>query len=163
MTTLSSLSARMMSSDWRNALQSGRFQQLRFSGRLSVIRATPASASRSRMSSGHSFMACQSSAIRSSKMNPGVFMGLRGLRCPDRDFSSIFRYDAGMSKVIDRLSPDEIAAARKRRLEAMHLQVIEGNPLDEEDIAMFEMFEREGWDDKRCLAYIRAQALGTAK
>ena len=72
-------------------------------------------------------------------------------------------YDPHMPKVAERLSPDEIAAARERRLEAMHLQEIEGNPLDPEDIAMFEMFEREGWDDERCLAYIRAQALGTAK
>ena len=63
-----------------------------------------------------------------------------------------------MPKVADRLSPREIAAARHRRLEAMHLQVIEGNPLDEEDIAMFEMFEREGWDEERCLEYIAAQA-----
>ena len=62
-----------------------------------------------------------------------------------------------MPKVAERLAPDEIAAARERRLEAMHLQEIEGNPLDAEDIAMFEMFEREGWDDERCLAYIRAR------
>ena len=68
-----------------------------------------------------------------------------------------------MSKIIDRLSPDEIAAARKRRLEAMHLQVIEGNPFDEEDIAMFEMFEREGWDHERCLDYILARAREQAK
>ena len=54
-----------------------------------------------------------------------------------------------MPKVADRLSPEEIAAARERRLEAMHLQVIEGNPLDEDDIEMFEMFEREGWDHER--------------
>ena len=65
-----------------------------------------------------------------------------------------------MSKVVDRLFPDEIAAARKRRLEAMHLQVIEGNPLDEEDIAMFEMFEREGWDHERRRAYILERARG---
>ncbi len=64
-----------------------------------------------------------------------------------------------MPKVAERLAPDEIAAARERRLEAMHLQEIEGNPLDAEDIAMFEMFEREGWDDERCLAYILEQAL----
>ena len=51
-----------------------------------------------------------------------------------------------MTKVKDRLSPEQVAAARERRLEAMHLQEIEGNPLDAEDIAMFEMFEREGWD-----------------
>ena len=68
-----------------------------------------------------------------------------------------------MSKLKDRLSPEEVAAARERRLQAMHLQVIEGNPLDAEDIAMFEMFEREGWDDERCLAYIKAQALAAAK
>lgn len=68
-----------------------------------------------------------------------------------------------MAKVTDRLSPEEVAAARERRLEAMHLQVIEGNPLNIEDVAMFEMFEREGWDDERCLAYIEAQARAAAK
>jgi hypothetical protein len=62
-----------------------------------------------------------------------------------------------MPKVADRLSPKEIAAARERRLEAMHLQAIEGNPLDEQDIAMFEMFEREGWDHDRRRAYILAK------
>jgi hypothetical protein len=44
----------------------------------------------------------------------------------------------------------------------MHLQEIEGNPLDGEDIAMFEMFEREGWDHERRRAYILAQARATA-
>lgn len=63
-----------------------------------------------------------------------------------------------MAKVIDGLSPQEIAEARERRLEAMHLQVIEGNPLDAEDIEMFEMFEREGWDHERRRAYILAKA-----
>jgi hypothetical protein len=63
-----------------------------------------------------------------------------------------------MAKVKDRLTPEQIATARERRLEAMHLQVIEGNPFDEEDIAMFEMFEREGWDHERRRAYILAQA-----
>ena len=62
-----------------------------------------------------------------------------------------------MSKVRDRLSPEQVAAARERRLEAMHLQEIEGNPLDEQDIAMFEMFEREGWDHERRRAYILAE------
>ena len=57
-----------------------------------------------------------------------------------------------------RLSRKEIAAARKRRLEAMNLQIIEGNPLDADDIAMFEMFEREGWPHERCRSYIVAQA-----
>jgi len=67
-----------------------------------------------------------------------------------------------MAKVKDRLSPEEVAAARERRLQAMHLQVIEGNPFDEEDIAMFEMFEREGWDHERRRAYILAQARADA-
>ena len=60
-----------------------------------------------------------------------------------------------------RLSKKEIAATRKRRLEAMNLQIIEGNPLDGDDIAMFEMFEREGWSHERCLAYAleRAKAI----
>jgi hypothetical protein len=57
-----------------------------------------------------------------------------------------------------RLSPEEVALARKRRLEVMRLQEIEGNPLDAEDIAMFEMFEREGWSFERRRAYILKQA-----
>lgn len=38
--------------------------------------------------------------------------------------------------------------------EAMHLQAMEGNPLDAEEIAMFEMFEREGWSPERRRDYI---------
>ena len=38
--------------------------------------------------------------------------------------------------------------------EAAHLQAIEGNPLTAEEIAMFEMFEREGWPPERCRAHI---------
>ena len=61
--------------------------------------------------------------------------------------------------VSDRpLSETEIAAARIRRLEAMRLQEIEGNPLDAEQIAMFEMFEREAWPHEKCLAYILERA-----
>lgn len=48
--------------------------------------------------------------------------------------------------------------AKELRLVAMHLQEIAGNPLDAEDIAMFEMFEREGWSHDRRLAYIRERA-----
>ena len=61
-----------------------------------------------------------------------------------------------------RLSQAEIAEARQRRLEAMNLQAIEGNPLDAEDIAMFEMFEREGWPHERCIAYILEGAKAAA-
>ncbi len=56
-----------------------------------------------------------------------------------------------------RLAPSEIAQARQRRLEAMRLQEIEGNPLSADQVAMFEMFEREGWSHDRCLAYILAE------
>jgi len=42
--------------------------------------------------------------------------------------------------------------------EAMHLQALEGNPLDAEDMAMFDMFEREGWSHERRRAYIINQA-----
>lgn len=40
----------------------------------------------------------------------------------------------------------------------MRLQEIEGNPLSPEDVAMFEMFEREAWPHARRRAYILAKA-----
>lgn len=46
----------------------------------------------------------------------------------------------------------------ERRLVAMHLQSIEDNPLDAEQVAMFEMFEREAWSHEQRLNYIRARA-----
>jgi len=46
-------------------------------------------------------------------------------------------------------------AEREQRFrEALALQEIEGNPLTADEIAMFEMFEREGWDEERCIAFI---------
>ena len=66
-----------------------------------------------------------------------------------------------MKKQPDKLSPAEVLAAKERRLEMQHLQAIEGNPLDAEDIAMFEMFERERWSHERCLAYILERARKT--
>lgn len=60
------------------------------------------------------------------------------------------------------LSEAEVAQAHERLREAMHLQVIEGNPLDPEQIAMFEMFERERWPHEKCIAYIVARAKGKA-
>ncbi len=53
-----------------------------------------------------------------------------------------------------RLSPEEVELVRKRRLDAMRLQEIEGNPLTAEEIAMFEMFERQGWCHDRRRSYI---------
>ena len=63
-----------------------------------------------------------------------------------------------------RLTEAEVAEARQRRLEAMNLQAIEGNPLDAEDIAMFEMFEREAWSHEQRRDYIleRAKKLAAA-
>ncbi len=48
----------------------------------------------------------------------------------------------------------QVAAANGRLAEAAHLQAIEGNPLTAEEIAMFEMFEREGWPPERRRAHI---------
>jgi hypothetical protein len=62
-----------------------------------------------------------------------------------------------MTDVVEKPSADEVAALRRLRLEAMNLHAIEGNPLDAEDVAMFEMFEREGWSDEQCRAYILAR------
>jgi hypothetical protein len=60
----------------------------------------------------------------------------------------------GMSTLADKKLKAEIAEKRRLRLEAMNLQEIEGNPLDADDIAMFEMFEREGWSDEQRHAHI---------
>jgi hypothetical protein len=62
-----------------------------------------------------------------------------------------------MSKTV-RLSPAQVETARKRRLAAMRMQEIEGNPLNADDVAMFEMFEREAWTHEQCRAYILGAA-----
>lgn len=46
----------------------------------------------------------------------------------------------------------------QRAREAAHLQLIEGNPFDADDIAMFEMFEKEGLSPDQRRAYIIAQS-----
>ena len=46
------------------------------------------------------------------------------------------------------------SAADQLLAEAAHLQAIEGNPLTAEEIAMFEMFQREGWSLERRRAHI---------
>ena len=54
-------------------------------------------------------------------------------------------------------------AIKSRALrEAMHLQALESNPLDADQIAMFAMFERETWPHDRRIAYIRARAEAAA-
>lgn len=52
----------------------------------------------------------------------------------------------------------DIADARKRRLAAMRLQEIESNPLTAEEVAMFEMFEREGWTHEQRRTHILSLA-----
>ena len=72
-------------------------------------------------------------------------------------FGRGFGYNLAMNENL-RLSPSDVEQARKRRLVAMRLQEIEGNPLSPEDVAMFEMFEREAWPHARRRAYILAKA-----
>ena len=52
----------------------------------------------------------------------------------------------------------ESQEAHQRRLEAMHTNYLESNPFDAEDIALFEMFDREGWDHEQRIAYLRKLA-----
>lgn len=58
-------------------------------------------------------------------------------------------------KETEKLTQGQLAAAREKRLTAMHLQEIEANPLSADDVAMFEMFEREAWSHERRVACIR--------
>lgn len=60
------------------------------------------------------------------------------------------------------LSSAEVTAARKRRLMAMQLQAVESNPLGREQIAMFEMFEREAWPHDKRRAFILAKVRASA-
>lgn len=45
------------------------------------------------------------------------------------------------------------------RVEAMHLQAIEGNPLTEDEVAMFEMFDRENWTTEERIEHIGTQSI----
>ena len=59
-----------------------------------------------------------------------------------------------MSRMQHGSSSAATVATNGRLAEAAHLQAIEGNPLTAEEIAMFEMFEREGWSPERRRAHI---------
>lgn len=69
-------------------------------------------------------------------------------------FGAVSSYVEPMGNADIKLSPEDVAEARERRLVAMHLQEIEGNPLDAEQVAMFEMFEREAWSHERRRQYL---------
>ena len=59
-----------------------------------------------------------------------------------------------MPKIQGDSSSPEVTGVHGRLAEAVHLQAIEGNPLTAEEVAMFEMFEREGWSPERRRAHI---------
>ena len=59
-----------------------------------------------------------------------------------------------MSRMQHHSNSAASTAADRLLAEAAHLQAIEGNPLTAEEIAMFEMFEREGWPPGRRRAHI---------
>ncbi len=63
----------------------------------------------------------------------------------------------------DLLTEAEVTEARELRLEAMHLQEMQDNPLDAEQIAMFELFERERWSHERRIAHLAERAKARAK
>lgn len=46
------------------------------------------------------------------------------------------------------------SAARKRAADADHMQMMEGNPLNADDQALFEMFDRKGLSYEEREAYI---------
>lgn len=54
-----------------------------------------------------------------------------------------------------KLTDEQPAVARQRRQEGLKLHEIEGNPLDAQDIAMFELFDREGWSHENRIAYVK--------
>ena len=49
----------------------------------------------------------------------------------------------------DKLSAEEVQAAKARRRDAMALAEIDGNPLMLADTELFELYEREGWSHER--------------
>ena len=58
----------------------------------------------------------------------------------------------------DRLLTDEeLELAIKRGKDGIEMHRISGNPLSADQIAMFEMFNRERWSHEKCRAYILAE------
>ncbi len=67
-----------------------------------------------------------------------------------------------MLKTSEPIAARDRRATQTRRTQMQHLNAIEGNPLTDAEIAMFEMFEREGWSHDRRRAFIFAQSTGPA-
>ena len=51
-------------------------------------------------------------------------------------------------------SNPQAPAISKQLAEIAHIQAMEGNPLTPEELAMFTMFEREGWSHEKRRAYV---------
>jgi hypothetical protein len=75
-----------------------------------------------------------------------------------RDQNSVKQDVAAEGGFISASDQSPKARSERRKL-GIKLARIEGNPLTDEDVAMFEMFDREGWSDERRRAYILEQAL----
>ena len=52
---------------------------------------------------------------------------------------------------------DKLMTLNANLQDIAHLQEIEGNPLDADQIAMLERFEREGWSEEEQLAHLHAR------
>ena len=52
---------------------------------------------------------------------------------------------------------DKLLTLNEKLQDAAHLQALEGNPLNADELAMFEMFEREDWSPEKRRAYILDQ------
>ena len=65
---------------------------------------------------------------------------------------------------IEPLAIDQSPEARAKRFAfALRAHEIEGNPLDADDIALFEQFDREGLSDEQARAVLVAQAQTLAR
>jgi hypothetical protein len=62
-----------------------------------------------------------------------------------------------------KTGPNAKAAQMQRFREGLVLHEIEGNPLTPDEIAMFEMFHREGWTHEQRRAYMAKLAHTPAK
>jgi hypothetical protein len=64
---------------------------------------------------------------------------------------------------MSKLPADEVEKSSQLRQEAMALQTIENNPFDAEDLALFEMFEREAWTHEQRRTFLLAKAKPRAR
>ncbi len=69
-------------------------------------------------------------------------------------FSGANRYGRGMFRIQRHSNSAASAAADQLLAEAVHFHAIEGKLLTAEEIAMFEMFQREGWPPERRRSHV---------